>query len=104
MEITFSEERKKGQGRMRYRDYRFRSDPFSNGYIVITVLLYSSSILMNVVNASIHEYKNESFTRRANSYFFHGGSEGLYASKVHVEAENSASSDEKPVNGRSFIR
>ncbi|XP_072976484.1 uncharacterized protein [Typha angustifolia] len=30
--------------------------------------------------ASIHDYSNEVFAPRSNSYFFHGGSEGLYAS------------------------
>uniref|UniRef100_A0A1D1YJZ7 Transmembrane protein 87A n=1 Tax=Anthurium amnicola TaxID=1678845 RepID=A0A1D1YJZ7_9ARAE len=38
------------------------------------------------VLASIHEYSNESFAPRSNSFFFHGGSEGIYASKVHGNA------------------
>lgn len=59
------------------------------------------SILLCVVvqvGASIHEYKNEAFIPRFNSFFFHGGSEGLYASKVHDTSED------KPLNGKSFIR
>ena len=31
-------------------------------------------------DASIHEYAGGGFAPRANSFFFHGGSEGLYAS------------------------
>jgi hypothetical protein len=31
-------------------------------------------------DASIHEYAAGGFAPRANSFFFHGGSEGLYAS------------------------
>ncbi|KAM7491829.1 hypothetical protein LguiA_034750 [Lonicera macranthoides] len=51
------------------------------------------------VRGSIHEYSNEAFIPRFNSFFFHGGSEGLYASKVHrVDTED------KPLSGKSFIR
>ncbi|XP_027334893.1 transmembrane protein 87B-like [Abrus precatorius] len=32
------------------------------------------------VNASIHDYSNETFTHRSNAFFFHGGSEALFAS------------------------
>ncbi|KAL0923137.1 hypothetical protein M5K25_007183 [Dendrobium thyrsiflorum] len=45
---------------------------------------------------SIHEYKNGAFIPRSNSFFFHGGSEGLYASEASI---NSSSSD-----GKSFIQ
>jgi hypothetical protein len=31
-------------------------------------------------DASVHEYAGGGFAPRANSFFFHGGSEGLYAS------------------------
>lgn len=62
------------------------------------MLLWSSA---TVVQASIHEYRNEGFSRRLNSYFFHGGSEGLYASKLHLPHPNS---EDKPLNGKSFIR
>lgn len=33
------------------------------------------------VGASIHEYSRQGFTPKLNSFFFHGGSEGLYASR-----------------------
>lgn len=47
---------------------------------------------------SIHEYENQVFASRSNSFFVHGGNEGLYGSKV-VEQINSSSYDGKP-----FIR
>ncbi|CAD5162964.1 unnamed protein product [Musa acuminata subsp. malaccensis] len=47
--------------------------------------------------ASIHEYSNGAFTPRSNSFFFHGGSEGLYASAVvNITAPSS--------DGDSFIQ
>lgn len=46
--------------------------------------------------ASIHEYSSEVFYPRSNSYFFHGGSEGLYASEVNISSPSS--------EGKSFIR
>ncbi|KAL5550587.1 hypothetical protein UlMin_000763 [Ulmus minor] len=52
--------------------------------------------------ASIHDYRRESFTPQSNALFFHGGSEGLYASKVHDSANGS--STDKPLKGKSFIR
>ncbi|KAA8533966.1 hypothetical protein F0562_031483 [Nyssa sinensis] len=75
------------------------SDLMCYGYIV-GVLLLSYSIVH--VKASIHEYKNEAFITRFNSFFFHGGSEGLYASKVQYIAK--PISEDKPLNGKSFIR
>ncbi|KAG0453390.1 hypothetical protein HPP92_024694 [Vanilla planifolia] len=57
-------------------------------------LLLFSSPLPSL--ASIHEYNDEVFIPRSNSFFFHGGSEGLYASETTF---NSTSSD-----GKSSIR
>ncbi|CAI0459221.1 unnamed protein product [Linum tenue] len=51
------------------------------------------------VGASIHEYEDGVFVRRSNSYFFHGGSEGLYASRNHDHIQ-----EDKTVKGKSFIR
>ncbi|PKA58599.1 hypothetical protein AXF42_Ash008886 [Apostasia shenzhenica] len=68
-------------------------DGISPGFSLGFFLFLSS--LVNAL-ASIHEYKNESFIRRSNSFFFHGGSEGLYASEASV---NSSSSE-----GKSFIQ
>ncbi|KAL3834745.1 hypothetical protein ACJIZ3_009481 [Penstemon smallii] len=72
---------------------------------VIGVLILLSSVLENGVKASIHEYKNEAFIPRFNSFFFHGGSEGLYASKILDPAKTTLNDDSnKPPNGKSFIR
>ncbi|KAJ1297247.1 hypothetical protein BS78_01G363200 [Paspalum vaginatum] len=38
------------------------------------------SLLALLADASVHEYAAGGFAPRANSFFFHGGSEGLYAS------------------------
>lgn len=53
------------------------------------------------VGGSIHEYRNEAFARRSNALFFHGGSEGLHASKSHGSRSDSS---DKPLHGKSFIR
>ncbi|PSR93265.1 Transmembrane protein like [Actinidia chinensis var. chinensis] len=82
---------------MRYSG-RGHSDLVCYGYIVVVVFLWWSIL---EVRGSIHEYENEAFIPRFNSFFFHGGSEGLYASKVHDSSNNS---DDKPLNGKSFIR
>ncbi|XP_057778443.1 uncharacterized protein LOC130997212 [Salvia miltiorrhiza] len=72
---------------------------------VIFVLLLLIFVRENGVRASIHEYKNEAFIPRFNSFFFHGGSEGLYASKVLDPPKNTPTDDNnKPLNGKSFIR
>ncbi|XAR66038.1 hypothetical protein NMG60_11012086 [Bertholletia excelsa] len=84
---------------MRYRGC-VHSDLVRYGCIVGVVFL---SWLMADVRASIHEYHNETFIPRFNSFFFHGGSEGLYASHVLDEASKPTSED-KPLNGKSFIR
>ncbi|GMN40644.1 hypothetical protein TIFTF001_009871 [Ficus carica] len=59
-------------------------------------------------SASIHEYGRESFIPQSDAFFFHGGSEGLYASKLRHDssssADQSSSSSDKPLKGKSFIR
>lgn len=74
---------------------------------VIEGLLFLTSWIM-VVNGSIHEYKDEAFIPRFNSFFFHGGSEGLYASKLHdsplLLSDDTNNNNNKPINGKSFIR
>ncbi|KAI4306561.1 hypothetical protein L6164_029828 [Bauhinia variegata] len=72
-------------------------------FIVISAIIYLSCYSVTHVGASIHEYKNETFIRRANSFFFHGGSEGLYASRV-TSVNDTQTSEEKSLNGKSFIR
>lgn len=79
-------------------------DLIPNGYkIILLTIIYMSYCSIVQVGASIHDYHTESFIRRSNSFFFHGGSEGLYASKLHSENEKPVSED-KPINGKSFIR
>ncbi|KAJ3682916.1 hypothetical protein LUZ60_013143 [Juncus effusus] len=49
---------------------------FLLGFLVLIGFLPNGAI------ASIHEYPNGAFAPRSNSFFFHGGSEGLYAAEV----------------------
>ncbi|KAK3015801.1 hypothetical protein RJ639_007226 [Escallonia herrerae] len=67
------------------------------GFIAGLTYIFDYSITH--VNGSIHDYQNEPFIPQSNAFFFHGGSEGLYASKSH-----DSSSPVKPVKGKSFIR
>ncbi|KAJ0764533.1 putative transmembrane protein GPR107/GPR108 [Helianthus annuus] len=67
---------------------------------ILILILFLCLSAINHVKASIHEYKNEGFIPRSNSFFFHGGSEGMYASKVHLNASNQDNS----ILGKSFIR
>ncbi|MCL7027946.1 hypothetical protein MKW94_011737 [Papaver nudicaule] len=68
---------------------------------------------LSVVESSIHEYNNEPFTPQLNSFFFHGGSEGLYASKFLADTDRGTTLDDSqqqqkeqrpPINGKSFVR
>ncbi|XP_060674229.1 uncharacterized protein LOC107430929 [Ziziphus jujuba] len=73
------------------------------GIIVRLLLIISvSNFFIQQCKASIHDYRRESFSPQSNAFFFHGGSEGLYASKVH-DSNNDLSKD-KPLKGKSFIR
>lgn len=69
-----------------------------------SIVLFISSLM--AVRGSIHEYKNQAFIPRSNSFFFHGGSEGLYASRAVADSNARAVSEEedKPLNGKSFVR
>ncbi|XP_057442391.1 uncharacterized protein LOC130734101 isoform X2 [Lotus japonicus] len=69
----------------------------------ISFILCLTSISITHVAASIHDYQNETFIHRANSFFIHGGSEGLYASKL-PSSNVSLASEDKFLNGKSFIR
>ncbi|RWW25158.1 hypothetical protein BHE74_00003291 [Ensete ventricosum] len=70
---------------------RLRPDPVHLG------LLLGLLLLCHRAGASIHEYYNGAFIPRSNSFFFHGGSEGLYASaEVNITAPAS--------DGNSFIQ
>lgn len=69
--------------------------------ISLLVILVISNSFVHQVSGSIHDYYNESFILQSNSYFFHGGSEGLYASKV---VGKQPASEENSNKGKSFIR
>lgn len=60
---------------------------FSIIFILGSTFFICSSI--GFASASIHEYNNERFTPQSNSFFFHGGSEGLYASSQKMDKEKS---------------
>ncbi|CAN1277230.1 Transmembrane protein 87A [Linum perenne] len=51
--------------------------------------LFFITAQLSTVSSSIHEYTNEAFISQPDAFFFHGGSEGLYASKVHAAAASS---------------
>ncbi|CAI0423772.1 unnamed protein product [Linum tenue] len=53
---------------------------FLSGFVLFITIINSH---LASVSASIHEYSNEGFIAQPDAFFFHGGSEGLYASKVH---------------------
>lgn len=80
-----------------HRRHRRRNHPSSISAVLLYLTFHS---IINLVGASIHDYQNETFIHRANSFFFHGGSEGLYASKP-IEFNHSL--DNFPT-GKSFIR
>ncbi|KAL4557764.1 hypothetical protein LXL04_035952 [Taraxacum kok-saghyz] len=81
-----------------------------NGEVVLGLmlgLLYLFDYSIVPIGASIHEYRNEFFTPQLNAFLFHGGSEGLFASKHHEDHNNQSSitsSGNKPLEGKSFIR
>ncbi|CAI0423771.1 unnamed protein product [Linum tenue] len=71
---------------------------FLSGFVLFITIINSH---LASVSASIHEYSNEGFIAQPDAFFFHGGSEGLYASKVH---DSSAVTSENHLQGKSFIR
>ncbi|CAK9144459.1 unnamed protein product [Ilex paraguariensis] len=68
------------------------------GFVVGFAFIFNS---ITYVGASIHEYRNEHFIHLSSAFSFHGGSEGLYASRVHKSSPSETSPD-KP-KGKSFI-
>ncbi|KAG8481418.1 hypothetical protein CXB51_026245 [Gossypium anomalum] len=78
---------------------------FRRGRIKIPMFVVCVGLFLcfSNVNASIHEYRMEAFSPKSDAFFFHGGSEGLYASKLH-EPTTDASSETKPsFKGKSII-
>ncbi|KAK2376256.1 Lung seven transmembrane receptor family protein [Trifolium repens] len=86
------------------RRRRRRSFHSSNQHISFIFLYLTFHSIITLVGASIHDYQNETFIRRANSFFFHGGSEGLYASKPISFNHSLSSSQDNFPTGKSFIR
>ncbi|CAL5388983.1 transmembrane protein 87B-like [Camellia sinensis] len=80
------------------RGGRYRSRKGLVGFLVCSLYILDS---ISLVSASIHEYRDESFATQSSVFFFHGGSEGLYASNFHDSSPNSSDSSYKP---KSFIR
>jgi hypothetical protein len=48
--------------------------------LAVLALALAIALAARGADASIHDYSGGGFAPRANSFFFHGGSEGLYAS------------------------
>lgn len=72
------------------------------GVYVCLMRIVCISFFTTKAHASIHEYTNDGFILRSNAFFFHGGSEGLYASKLHDP--NTTGLQGTHLDGRSFIR
>ena len=75
------------------------------GFLIVALLM-----CVNGVRGSIHEYRNEGFipqSNDSNAFFFHGGSEGLYASKpLHSSSisQDTGNNNNPSLKGKSFIR
>ncbi|KAI4331638.1 hypothetical protein MLD38_029808 [Melastoma candidum] len=69
---------------------------------ILAGFLLSSIWAFLGTEASIHNYYTEGFVSLSDAFFFHGGSEGLHASKV-LDSSDSSSSSSSPTTGRSFI-
>lgn len=89
---------------MNRRSSNWRLDLWSLCWLGFALLLLHCRYSL----ASIHEYDNEQFEPQSNSFFFNGGSEGLYATKHHspepVSVSASDASSDRPRKGKSFIR
>ncbi|KAJ8753829.1 hypothetical protein K2173_000083 [Erythroxylum novogranatense] len=69
------------------------------GFSILCAIVLNSFVTQ--VSASIHDYNYEAFIPQSNAFFFHGGSEGLYASEVH---DSASTSPDKPLKGKSLVR
>lgn len=93
---------------MRYREsHLFDLGCMMNriGIGLLLKFLLVMNLIMVGVKGSIHEYRNAAFIPQYNSFFFLGGNEGLYASRVVGETQNNSSDDtNNPLDGKAFIR
>jgi len=94
--IEFEKKNEKKKSEMEHRGIR-ATKTCSQGFW-ISLLVFLCMITTTQVEGSIHEYRNEAFTPKTNAFFFHGGSEGLYASKAPPDSSATTQS------GKSFIR
>uniref|UniRef100_A0ACD5YP63 Uncharacterized protein n=1 Tax=Avena sativa TaxID=4498 RepID=A0ACD5YP63_AVESA len=58
--------------------------------LAVLALALALALAARGANASIHDYSGGGFAPRANSFFFHGGSEGLYASDPSSNSSTSS--------------
>ncbi|XP_010531880.1 PREDICTED: transmembrane protein 87A-like [Tarenaya hassleriana] len=68
---------------------------------LLMMCLASSSSFVTLIEASVHEYRNERFTSKGNAFVFHGGSEGIYSSSL---TDNFTSGSDSDSDSASFIR
>ncbi|XP_061342893.1 uncharacterized protein LOC133289047 [Gastrolobium bilobum] len=64
----------------------------------VSVLAYLLLLLSVCTEASVHDYRGESFVVKGNAFVVHGGSEGIYSSVPNLNDTSKAS------NGDSYIR
>ncbi|XVE80738.1 hypothetical protein DITRI_Ditri15bG0004400 [Diplodiscus trichospermus] len=83
---------------MEQREFHKRGRIRITMFVLVVLFLWFSN-----VDASIHEYRMEAFSPKSNAFFFHGGSEGLYASKLHEPTTVSSSETKQSFKGKSFI-
>ncbi|XWS09512.1 hypothetical protein CRYUN_Cryun40dG0090900 [Craigia yunnanensis] len=67
-------------------------------FVLVGLFLWFSN-----VDASIHEYRMEAFSPKSDAFFFHGGSEGLYASMLHEPTTAASSETKQSFKGKSII-
>uniref|UniRef100_A0ACD5XL95 Uncharacterized protein n=1 Tax=Avena sativa TaxID=4498 RepID=A0ACD5XL95_AVESA len=58
--------------------------------LAVLALALALALAARGADASIHDYSGGGFSPRANSFFFHGGSEGLYASDPSSNSSTSS--------------
>ncbi|KVI05861.1 Transmembrane receptor, eukaryota, partial [Cynara cardunculus var. scolymus] len=70
--------------------------PFMDSSTVAIFLLLVVRVLC--IEASVHEYAGDKFTRKGNAFVLHGGSEGIYYSRPNLHQSSATA------NGDAYIR
>lgn len=65
------------------------------------ILVLNVGLFAGVIEASVHEYKEEKFVSKGNAFVVHGGSEGIYSSISDSTVNESSVAAN---NGDSYIR